>query len=309
MEQQSKTQLICEAAGIPQEQQVKTNISEDILDQSTENLDKLNLSPDDQYLVNLTGGTKMMAIAVWRYFRQFPHVRNFYIPINKGVYHELFEKEPSKTAEFNYQISVAEYLKIYGIRFEHEKILFTEKDAFDIFKDVKAGRFDLEKFPKRRLRKLNMQDTVKQTHTKWFEEYVYYLLKQELKLRDDQIVTGVKLFAINEEKKQEQYYGNDNEVDVLFIYRNRPYLIECKFSIGRENINTHVLHEHIYKLAAINRRFGLSAQAAIFTLSDLSGLSNNARNGIERRLSITGVRKIIDQKYFAGNFSRALQEF
>ena len=37
--------------------------------------------------------------------------------------------------------------------------------------------------------------------------------------------------------------------------------------------------------------------------------TDSARFGLERRLSITGVRKIIDQTKFLGNFSLALQEF
>lgn len=153
-----------------------------------------------------------------------------------------------------------------------------------------------------------MPDNNKKIHTKWFEEYTYYLIKKELQLTDKQIATGIKLYSMNEEKKHDQY-PHDNEVDVLLMYRNRPYLIECKFSLGKDKINIDNLYEHIYKLAAINKRFGLSAQATIFTLSDLSQLNDSARFGLERRLSITGVRKIIDQTKFLGNFSLALQEF
>ena len=272
MEKQKKTQLIWKTAGIDDKPIVKTNISEDILNQSIEKLNKLGLSRDHQYLVNLTGGTKMMAIAVWRFFNQFPNSRYFYVPINKGVYHELFEDKPSKETAFTYQVGINEYLQIYGIRYEHEDIVFNESEVYDIFKGVKAGGFDLDKFPKHQLRKLDLPDNNKKIHTKWFEEYTYYLIKKELQLTDKQIATGIKLYSMNEEKKHDQY-PHDNEVDVLLMYRNRPYLIECKFSLGKDKINIDNLYEHIYKLAAINKRFGLSAQATIFTLSDLSQLN------------------------------------
>lgn len=306
MEQQGKTSLICDTSGIVKEQRIKTSISEDILNQSVEKLNKLNLSPDNQYLVNLTGGTKMMAIAVWRFFSEFPHTRFYYVPIGKRVYYELFEGKPSQPFEFTYQLSVQEYLNIYGIRYEHEPLLFSEEQVNDVFKDVKAGGFDLEKFPKSKLKKFGLPATNKQIHTKWFEEYVYYLIRKELNINEKGIITGVKLFAINEEKKNDQY-PNDNEVDVLFIFQNRPYLIECKFSIGKEKVNYQALGNHIYKLATINKRFGISAQASIFTLSDISIIPENARIALERRLAITGIRKIFDRNALLQNFSENIK--
>ncbi|MCX7986297.1 MAG: hypothetical protein N2662_05110, partial [Bacteroidales bacterium] len=90
---------------------------------------------------------------------------------------------------------------------------------------------------------------------------------------------------------------------------NRPFLVECKFSLGREHINLANLTNHIYKLAAINKRFGISAKSAIFTLSDLTSLSENARKGLVRRLAISGVSKIFDRNLINNNFASHLKEF
>ncbi|MCX7986296.1 MAG: DUF1887 family protein, partial [Bacteroidales bacterium] len=139
MEKLNKTKQICDAANIDKEKRIKTNINEDFLEQSINKLGKLPLSSDNHYLVNLTGGTKMMAIAVWRFFHQFKNVRFFYVPLNKGVYNELFDDKPAQTQHFTYNISLEEYLKIYDIRFECQPLLCrSAKIAEDIFNDVKA---------------------------------------------------------------------------------------------------------------------------------------------------------------------------
>lgn len=288
MEQKGKTDIICNTAQIDKNKRLKVLVSDNLLHEVHQRLNKLNFSHDAQFLVNLTGGTKMMSIAVWRFFHQFSNARFFYVPIHTNAYVEVFDDKPSVTTPFNYKISVEEYLNIYSIRFEKSEIIFNEKLVYDVFNDVKSCRFELEKFPRNKLKKNNIQHNIQQIHTKWFEEYVYFRIKKELNLSDKEILTGIKLYDLKQEKENPTYQ-NDNETDVIFIYNNKPYIIECKFGVGKEKINTQNLNQIIYKLSSLNKRFGLSARSTIFTLSDFNSMADGAAENLKRRCEIAGV--------------------
>jgi hypothetical protein len=92
----------------------------------------------------------------------------------------------------------------------------------------------------------------------WLEEYVYFMIKRDLKIADENIKTGIVL-----EKK-----GIPNEFDVVFILNGSLYTIECKTSIvnkSEESIN--ILNETIYKVTALQKNLGLHSKFSIFTLS------------------------------------------
>jgi len=305
MENKNKTELICTTALIEKSKRIKVLVSDNLLHEVQERLKKLNFNREDQFLVNLTGGTKMMSIAVWRFFHHYHNVRFFYVPIQSNTYIEVFDDKPSETKPFTYRISIDEYLRIYGIRYERSNLVFNEDLVNDVFEDVKWWQFDINKFPKNKLKRNNIPNNLQQIHTKWFEEYVYYRIKKELILYENEIATGIKLFDLKQEKEI-KYYQNDNEIDVIFTYNNKPYIIECKFSVGKGKPNTQVLGQYIYKLSSLNKRFGLSARSTIFTLSDFNNLPDNALDNLKRRCEIAGVyyplfdrEKINSEKFYS----------
>lgn len=224
MEHKGKTELICTTAEINNNKCLKVLVSDNLLHEVQNHLHKLDFPNNYQYLVNLTGGTKLMSIAVWRFFHQFSNARFFYIPINSNSYVEIFDDKPSKTTPFNYKISIEEYLNIYGIRFDKSQLIFNETLVFDVFKDVKSGQYNLNKFPKNKLKKNNIPYNIQQIHTKWFEEYVYHRIKKELNLNDNEIITGIKLYDLKHEKEINNYYPNDNEIDV-FLYITTNHIL------------------------------------------------------------------------------------
>ncbi|GAB4295117.1 MAG: DUF1887 family CARF protein [Marinilabiliales bacterium] len=287
MEENKKTKIICDTAGIDKKQRNKILVEEDALYQIKEKLNKLSLKPDDNYLINLTGGTKLMSIAVKEYFKKFENTSYFYIPIGKNTYKQIYDDKKAVESDFNYQITVKEYLSIYGIEFEEQQICFTEHQVFDVFNEVKVRYYDLGKFPKSKLKKFNIQGT-KQTHTKWFEEYIYYKIKNSLNLKEDAIKTGIKLFDVNKNNGTDNK-NNDNELDIFFIYKNNPYLVETKFSVGKGKINSSNLNVYLYKLAAVNKRFGLKAKAIIMTLGQLNTNSDSVVENLKHRCKILNI--------------------
>jgi hypothetical protein len=309
MEKRDKTKFLCEALKIDKNKIIKTLITDDFLYQNLEKLKKLNLPDDNTYLVNLTGGTKMMSLTVWRFFHQFKNVRLFYIPIGKKYYNELFENKNAIQNSFSVEISCKDYLNIYGIRYEENEMIYSHNNAMEIFKELKVAQYDFEKLTVNKLKKLNIDDSNMMNYSKWFEEYVYYRIKDELRLKDDQILTGIRLYEMIEEQGNDRY-SNDNELDIFFIYNNRPYIIECKLKTGKETVNIRNLHNYIYKLSSVNKRFGLTAKATLITFSDLSTLSIKAAEGIQRRCSIANVYyPFFDRSSFDSTFKIYLEKF
>ncbi len=310
MEKQEKTDAMCSISGIQKDKRIKVLVSDSYLHEVKERLKKINLPEDANYLVHLTGGTKMMSIAVWRYFQSFKNVRFFYVPIRSNSYVEVFDDKPSLTTPFNYKISVEEHLSIYGIRFESKELMFDENLADDIFEGLKANQFKLNNFPQDILEKHKILSNVQQNYTKWFEEYCYYLIKRELNLNENEILTGVNLYDLKKEKEIKNYQ-NDNELDVVFIYNNIPYIIECKYSVGKEKVNTLTINQVIYKLSSINKRFGLSARSTIFTLSNFGLMNGNAKENLRRRCEIAGIYyPLFDvTRINSGNFKEYLLSF
>ncbi len=101
----------------------------------------------------------------------------------------------------------------------------------------------------------------------WFEEYIYYLIKEHIK--PDDIAIGVRI------KRGETKH--DNELDVVFTKNNKFFVIECKTGIETERL----FNEIVYKACAIKEALlGVSIHSYIFSLKeDKDGsLSRIAKN-------------------------------
>ena len=105
----------------------------------------------------------------------------------------------------------------------------------------------------------------------WLEEWVYYRVKQELGLANEQILTGTVI------TKGE----TPNEMDVMFVYDHQLYVVECKTSVFEDKEQAdgslkqmNILGETIYKSDALRSKLGLFAQSSILTLSELLDDSN-----------------------------------
>jgi len=312
MEREKKTADLAGTAHIPKERILKVLIEEDQYFRAHERLEKLALPPNAEYWVNLTGGTKLMAITVREYFERFPHVRFFYVLPEQNIYKEIHDDRLSETHPFHYRINVNEYLSIYGMRGEPSERLFNEKQVLALYKDVRSTGYELERFPLKKLKKyIPPHKITKQMYTKWFEEYLYYRIKGLLKLRDAYICTGLKLYSKIPLAPGQQHpsHQNDNEVDIFFLYENRPYIVENKFSLGKREVNIDALVHALFKLSGVNRRFGLNVYSTLATLSDLDELTRDAQMHLKRRCHILGVHYPIDRHDIHYRFAQRLDDF
>ena len=87
----------------------------------------------------------------------------------------------------------------------------------------------------------------------WFEEYVYYLVKEYIKPQD--IAIGVTI--------SRDGVRHNNELDVVFTKGNKLFVIECKTGVQSERL----FNEIVYKVCAIREALlGVSSYSYIFSL-------------------------------------------
>lgn len=245
----------------------------------------INKCPNaETYYVNVTGGTKIMSMGVSDFFKTKTNARIYYIDGNKSW---LNFPENIRFSDFLADnISLAEYIESHGFKLsksslsnidiKYTKQLLQHFIKFDdsemqiinqlrkkrnktIFLDEINGLKNfLNKinFPlsDKDFLKLNKKET-KYLTGDWFEEYIYYQLKEENIIESENLKTGIQLMK------------NDvpNEFDVIFLYKTKFYAIECKTLMS--NTESNLINETIYKSTALQKNLGLFSNFSIFTLS------------------------------------------
>ena len=238
------------------------------------------------YIVNLTGGTKIMSLIVYDFFRKL-NSSFYYIPIGKNTYCNI---EEENMHALQYRISLREYFTLYGLHYECDNALLKDAETtFQFFEKQKKQKFYLSGEIKKSYQAETATDK-KYYAGEWFEEYTYLRIKKELNLREQDIAMSLKIY-------REDAQNNDNEIDVAFMYENTLYIIECKVSmLGYGKKPQQTIEEFLYKLAAISKDFGLIVRPYIFTLHKMEELPDGSLKGLQKRMQILGIRNIIAGK-------------
>ena len=260
-----------------------------------------HLSKEEQYIVNLTGGTKYMALAIEMIFSKYKS-EFYYIPFPKNTILKLRENH---VETIKYRTNVSEYMNLYGLPIYSSSVTHDEKYAlhfFEIFKQFSPNEISLlEKLrayrdtkPVEILYLETKDDTEKKPTIKglakflnfisypvdriinkydiryitggWFEEYVYYLIKRTLNPTDIQLGVLIK----------ETKVTNMNDLDVVFTLGNKLFVVECKTGVGGRSLFSQI----VYKASALKETLlGLSGKSYIFSLSsEDEKLQNVAKN-------------------------------
>lgn len=269
----------------------KSNIKKVILEsdqyqEGVQSLENISLPTDVHYIVNLTGGTKIMSLIVYDFFRKL-NSSFYYIPIGKNTYCNI---EEENMHALQYRISLREYFTLYGLHYECDNALLKDAETtFQFFEKQKKRKFYLSDEIKKSQKAETAKDK-KYYAGEWFEEYTYLRIKKELNLREQDIAMSLKIY-------REDSQNNDNEIDVAFMYENTLYIIECKVSmLGYGKKPQQTIEEFLYKLAAISKDFGLIVRPYIFTLHKMEELPDGSLKGLQKRMQILGIRNIIDGK-------------
>lgn len=244
-------------------------------------LENFNFKPENEYYINLTGGTKLMTIAAMNFFRNLPNVFLYYVPKGSDHYLEIFPQSKRMPKRFNCRVTLYEYLTAYGLKIESKETLHKPvKETRQLMQKVLDKYGDLDKLPEiKRARDYKSNEDKKYYSGGWFEEYVFSSIKYHFELRDKEIAVGVKI--------QDKFAKN--EFDVVFIKNNIIYVLECKAYFGDSKLKTKI-EKDLYKLSALDDDFGIEAHSIYATTIDLERGGHREYKSIINRAEDLGVK-------------------
>ena len=271
---------------------------------------------DAEFMVNLTGGTKIMSIAAYEFFKDYSS-KMIYVPIPKNEFIVPFpKKRPGEPVKLNLRLSVIEYLTAYGLtvinesRLNHYRkeaikrkelsewiagnydnlknllkwlceILRTHRsDNQFILKDEFLGASGEEK---QLLSKLNFAYKEGSVLKKIDKSEINYLtggwLEEFCFVKVSELVgQGIDNAVIGPQIKNR--LGRDNEFDIMFTKDNALYFIECKSLDQNEDKKTDAL----YKIGALQKGLGLKIKSFLVTTSPhILGTDRTIKKSIEER--------------------------
>jgi len=311
MENKGKTDSNIQGSRIEKSKTEIIKVVEDSIEDINSKLTEFakELSDEDNIIVNLTGGTKIMSIGVYNFFKERKSTI-YYLPIGKNIYKQIFPSAKHREYELNFRISLRYYLISYGIEIKSKNInktfkgkeytehffsaffnneidmkvigeLRKERNKKEITLDEKAKSFlDKIKFDTEKEGFLNKKE-INYLTGGWFEEYGYNLVRDHIQLNNDKIGLNVQI----------SHAGIQNEFDVMFVHENILYVIECKTALKDDGRN--LLNDTLYKLSALKKDFGLIVRSYLFTLDkNLRDEKGNIKSDYQNRAALLGVRLV-----------------
>ena len=254
---------------------------------------------DAEFVVNLTGGTKIMSIAAYEFFKDYSN-KMIYVPIPKNEFIVPFpKKRPGKPVKLDLRLSVIDYLTAYGLTILNASHLDSYREGAIKRKELSewiAGNYDnlknLLKWLCEKLRThrrdnqfiledefLGASGEEKQLLSKLNFDYKEGSVFKKLSKAEIKYLTGGWLeefcfVKVSEligqgiddavlELQIKNCLGRDNEFDIMFTKDNALYFIECKSLDQNEDKKTDAL----YKVGALQKEFGLRVESFFVTTS------------------------------------------
>jgi hypothetical protein len=284
MEDVSASDFLIMAANISSKKTKKILLNPNSLSDIENTLFDINEDTYTEYLVNITGGTKLMAIASLNYFSAFQNVKIIYVPIGLNYYRQIFPRIQEPNIVFNENLNLIEYLTAYKLKITSKShTVYNAIIAKNMMQKTLIHKSDLTNIAEIKKAHTNKDPFLRVYYSgKWFEEYIYFLIKTTLKLKKSEIATSVEIeHALDKNIR--------NEYDVIFVYQNKIYVIECKAYQGTTNLKAK-LEKDLYKLGALDDDFGLIANSILITTFDLYSSSKKINNIILKRAKSVGVK-------------------
>jgi hypothetical protein len=234
--------------------------------------------PEEHYHINLTGGTKMMALGTYSHFTtHFPadRVSIHYVQLNGGQIRQMYPIDQHRPMEVN--ITVQEYLDAHGVKL----LSFTdwlpwETEAGKVFRHVSR------KQPDYRIQNKLLESRTNPAHLeitsltpeersfysgKWLEVWLAAQVRDLLGVPSSQIIWDAKV------NKSGAEINMANEYDLLFVQKNRLYLGECKHFTGDSDKKLSAISRDLFKMGGANNLTGLNARPFFVIVGALATLS------------------------------------
>jgi hypothetical protein len=282
---------------------------------------------DDLFLVNLTGGNKVMSLGVFQFFSQSNfNSEMFYLNIGSNILRQVYPLVPHEMRDkpLNYRLNVEEFLLCYGASIQNKHKIFTtvkDKNYTKVFFDKKWSKkpiisklrtedyqskgivfSDIPPLLKKEIKeflqligfKLEISDRLTAEEVKyltggWWEEYCFNYIKDKFNIQEPYIAIGLQNTKTN------------NELDLSFVLNNVLYVFECKTTV----FNKDDFEDYVYKLAAIKDNkngFGITVKAYLVT--NLFKMVNNEIDVTFKKRAEAFNVKLIDSSFLQSiNFS------
>lgn len=295
----------------------------------------------DEYHINLTGGTKVMSLAVFSFFNQQKwQVSYYYLPIAKNVIQQIFSDQDSIEMPITFDIGVSEYLQSYGLSIESAEFSPVLKPQsvsrqildfylkqkrgsgkhrfWDITKELRKFRtvnesFAIERVPHlaELLHDLAMplanegfldSTEIHYLTSSWLEEWIYQEVKETLGLAGKCIGRNLKINWLGMDAEH-----GKNELDVVFMYRNTIHIIECKAGLGKGESIKDKYTRALNQLAVLRKDLGLRVNMVFITLStQLRARDGQLDEVLAARANVLSIT-ILDRKNIIPGLKDALQ--
>lgn len=255
---------------------------------------------EKEYIVNLTGGNKIMAIAAYEIFREIGQkVVIGYVPLGRNEFIQIFpRKKPLKVYDIRERLNLEEYICSYGFRIQNKESLFRLKEKtlsrtenskwiLDNYEHLKGLLgFLYKNLGDKRKQKTyifsheydrKLSDTERDFLRKFSFSLHNSMISKEMVKDEVVFFTGgwFEEFVFDETVglvqdgvlddawmgvKIESLSGAVNDLDIAFMKNNMFYHIECK-TLGEGNKN--IINEEVYKKGAISTLLGKGEKRAI----------------------------------------------
>lgn len=318
MEDKGKTAAILktlEMLGLKYESTPVIVQEDSILDFHKKISQRIEGSEDAEFIVNLTGGTKIMSIAAYEFFKDYGS-KMLYIPIPKNEFITPFpKKSTSKPVPLSARLTVAQYLTAYGLDVKNEGKLAGYREEAVARKDLSKSIVESYEEVKNLLvwlsGNLRQHRKKKLFHLKGeFEganeiearlldsieiDYDNHIISRNFAQSEIRYLTGgwleefcfVQLLqwvghgiddaVIGLQLKDAQ--GRNNEFDIMFTRDNSLYFVECKSLDQHDDRNANAL----YKIGALQKEFGLKVASFFVTTSPYVLKDGKIRESVQAR--------------------------
>lgn len=276
-------------------------VQEDSLLDAHRKLDEWIIGREEaEFTINLTGGTKIMSIGVYEFFKDYGATMR-YIPLHRNEFITPFPKRLGNSSiALPLRLGVKEYLLAYGLKIINEKTVRTGAREAANRRDLSAWIVEqyaslkplLERLSDKLRKQRDNRDgldwgtsytPVNEQEKEFFDrlgfvhtgtEYRKHLTKSEIMYLTGGWLEEYCFNALAAMKGQGiddvvtgvkimNALKRDNEFDVMFTRDNALFTVECK-SLDQ---NDDPKADALYKIAALQKDFGLRVQSFFVSTS------------------------------------------
>lgn len=292
MENDGKSEILSDTLRLPHENFKKYRIDANNPSEIYKKLRQIEWPEGERYIINITGGTKMMSQAVFIYFSKLQKTEIYYWPIGKTVMVQVHPEMKEIQISNPVSLDLKTYLRAHGYDFTSDSSLTKIYDTSDQLFNKVINNGAAEKVPEIAAAKEEFITHIEKVYYSggWFEEWLYSFLKKELKLSNDQIALNLKLKNRFSRRASE----SDNEIDVALVYKNRLYIWECKV-YNAKNFKGFKIANAIYKIASVSQSLGLQATSFVVILTPF-GKSRKRKEFLSDITSVMRIKKVFSME-------------